>query len=156
MLGRVLLLCPLAMMAVAIQAQTAAPAYCPWATQGSAAKLLGGEVTVTVTLSEGGAGSCSFTRLQGPEASLKIDVSKSALPSCGAEGVRLRGIGNEAMRCRAAANGGSDGETISGRVRDLHFTLTLILHPRQQPPNSADPQNDGFEQIAEQVAGNLF
>jgi hypothetical protein len=45
---------------------------------------------------------------------------------------------------------------ISGRVRDLHFVVTLVSGMKRVPASSAEAQDDALEQIAEQVAGNLF
>ena len=92
---------------------------------------------------------------------LKLEVSKATLPSCGANGTKLKGIGNEAMRCRLPGSTGANAEMISSRVRDLHFTLTLMPSGKKSPANAPGtqndaPQDDDLEQIAELVAGNLF
>ena len=160
MLRCAMLLCLLFVSGAAGYAQSPAQAplltTCPWLTQGSAVRMLGGDVSVAVHVSDAGEGSCNFVRKQEPGAFLKIEVSKAALPSCGADSTKLRGIGNEAMRCRLAGSSGKDAEMISSRVRDLHFTLTLALQGKDSAASSADVQQDAFERIAEQVAGNLF
>lgn len=140
------------------QSSSTSPAStsCPWITEGSAAKALGGEVTLVVNLSGADEGSCNFFRKQEPKAFLKIEVSKSVLSSCSADSTKLRGVGNEAMRCAPAGSGDQTGEMISGRVRDLHFVLTFQPLGIKSPANSAGTQDDVLEQIAEQVAGNLF
>ena len=132
------------------------PTACPWLTQGGAAKALGGEVSVAVHVSDSGEGTCGFSRMQKPDGLLKIEVSKTALASCEAGSSRLKGIGNEAMRCALPASDGNNGEMISGRVRDLYFVITLEAGRNESPANAAGKQDDTFEQIAEQVAGNLF
>ena len=121
------------------------PATCPWLTQGSASRLLGGEVSIKVNLSSTG-GFCTF--LLPPRDSLRILVSKAALASCPQGSTQLKGIGNQAASCRTpGSRRGSHADMISGRVRDLYFTVTVNM--------PAAPE-DALEQIAEQIAGNLF
>ena len=152
-------LCLLAIAGAAAHAQSSAPmpppSACPWLTQGSAARALGGEVSVAVNISNTGEGWCSFSRKQS-EASLRIEVSKTALTSCGADSAKLRGVGNEAMRCRLAGSSEHDAQLISGRVRDLHFTIAFNPHGQRNPDSSAGAQEDVLQLVAEQVAGNLF
>jgi hypothetical protein len=159
-LVRSLPLCWLAVAGMASYAQSPgrepSPVACPWLTQGSAARVLGGEVSVSVNLSGENDGWCSFTRKQEPEAFLKIEVSKSALLSCSADSKALKGIGNEAKRCRVAGPGDQDADRISSRVRDLHFNITLNLRAKQSPSGPTGAQEDVLELAAEQVAGNLF
>jgi hypothetical protein len=81
----------LASYAVAEQAQYGKPGVrqsgsqarsqttCPWLTQGSASTMLGGDVSVKVSVSETGKSSCRFSRQQGSHDSLEILVSKAAL-----------------------------------------------------------------------------
>jgi hypothetical protein len=129
---------------------------CPWLTQGNAAWALGGDVSVTVNVPNTGEGSCVFSREQTPTDSLEILVSKSALPACPPESGTLKGIGNEAATCRPPASHGESLEMISSRVRDLHFTVTLISRGQKGHAKPDDPQSDVLEQVAEQVAGNLY
>jgi hypothetical protein len=82
---------------------------------------------------------------------LKILVSKNALASCPTESTKLQGIGNQAVRCRVKGL-----EMVSGRVRDLHFTVTLTSSGQKSAVKLPDVQEDALEQIAEQIAGNLF
>lgn len=133
---------------------THAQAGCPWLTGGSAAHALGGDVSVTVKLSEG-EGACSFSR-QGAADSLEIAVSKAALSTCPPGSTSLRGIGNEALSCRHGGPHGDSVEMISSRVREVYFTVTVTTHSQKTPAKPDDPQNDALEQIAEQVAGNLY
>lgn len=128
---------------------------CPWLTEGSAAHALDGDVIVNTQVSEG-QGSCNFSRLQGPPDALEIAVSKAGLPVCPAGSTVLRGIGNEASSCRHTGPHGDSVEMISSRVRDLHFTVTLTAPRQKNSAKADDPQNDALEQIAEQVAGNLY
>jgi len=128
---------------------------CPWLTEGSAGHALGGEISVIVKVAEG-EGTCSFFRQQTPMDSLEISVSKAALPACPSGSTSIRGIGNEALTCRHGGAHRDTVEMISSRVRDLHFTVTLTTNGQRNPGKADDPQNDALEQIAEQVAGNLY
>ena len=134
---------------------------CPWLTEGSAAQALGGEVSVTVKVSDMGEGLCNFSRRQVSTDSLEILVSKAALPTCPPDSTSLKGIGNGALSCRPHGSRAEAVEMISSRVRDFHFTVTLTTRGQKTPakpdePQATDPQNDALEQIAEQVAGNLY
>lgn len=135
-------------VAAMAQSPAAQPVACPWLTQGTAAKALGSDVSVSVKLSSATEGVCQFSQLDRPQVFLKVEVSKGALAGCGAGSSALKGIGNEAMRCMLPA-----GETISGRVREMNFTLTLAGREKSGP---ADSHEDTLEPIAELVAGNLF
>jgi hypothetical protein len=164
MLHRTLLFLPLlAYSTAAVQAQYDKPSVpqsssqarsrttCPWLTQGSASRVLGGDASTKVSVSGTGEGSCRFVREQRSPDSLKILVSKDALASCPTESRKLKGIGNQAARCRVKGV-----EMVSGRVRDLHFTVTLSSRGQKSPVKLPDVQEDALEQIAEQIAGNLF
>lgn len=137
-------------------AQVAPPGACPWLTQGMAARVLGGEVSVDVRVVDPREGSCSFVRTADATISLKLDVSKSALPACGADAMKLKGIGNEALRCASPAADGRKMQKIASRVRDRYFTLALTEGKGAAGDPSDDLQNDDLEQAAESVAGNLF
>src|SRR5271165_6075128 len=121
---------------------------CPWLTHGNAAWALGGDVSVTVNVSNTGEGSCVFSREQAPSDSLEILVSKSTLPACPPESGTLKGVGNEAATCRPPASHGENLEMISSRVRDLHFTVTLTSRGQKGHAKPDDPQNDALEQVA--------
>lgn len=129
---------------------------CPWLTSGSAAHTLGGEVSVTAKVTNTGEGSCSFSRQQSPPDSLEVLVSRATLAVCPADSTGLKGIGNEALTCRLRGSRNEAVEMISSRVRDLHFTVTLTARGRKTTTKPADPHDDALEQIAEQVAGNLY
>jgi hypothetical protein len=45
---------------------------------------------------------------------------------------------------------------VSGRVRDIYFTVTHTAHGEKRPVTLSDVQQDPLDQIAEQVAGNLY
>ena len=160
MFKRYLLVCLLAIAAIAGHAQSPAQpstqTTCPWLTEGSAARVLGPGISVDVHVSDAGVGSCMFSRTQESAALLKIEVSRAVLSACGAGGTKLKGIGNEATRCRLSEPAAQDAEMISGRVRDLYFSITLNVHGKRNPANSSNSQEDTLELTAEQVAGNLF
>ena len=168
MFNRYLLLMLIATTSIAAHGQDAMPkpssegtvagsgTSCPWLNQGSAAKALASEVSLSVQVSDASEGMCVFSSKQQAGDLLKIEVSKMALPSCDASSTKLRGVGNEAMRCKVTGQGNANAEMISGRVRDLHFTITLKTSKRQGSMNPASAHEDMFELIAEQVAGNLF
>jgi hypothetical protein len=165
--NRILLLL-VASSSVAAQAQYGAPGApgvsharqqntgCPWLTQGSAARALGGDVSVTVNVPNTGEGSCKFSRLPEFPDSLEILVSKVALPTCPPRSTELRGIGNQAERCKRPGTHGEDVEMVSSRVRDLYFTVTLASSGKKSAEKSSGAQDDALEQIAEQVAGSLY
>jgi hypothetical protein len=160
-----LLLFVLAVALAGVQSRASAPSQagsqpalqtiCPWLTTGTAAKVLGGDVDVTSTGANAVEGSCRFVRRDAAMVSLEIAVGKSVLPVCPAGSVSLVGIGNEAARCKVSAAHGGMAEMLSGRVRDLRFSLVLRGQERDLK-NPSDPQNDALEKLAEQVAGNLF
>jgi hypothetical protein len=156
MFNRLLLLCVLSLLTTAALAQSSAPSVCPWMTIGTAAKALGGEVSVAVKVSDAGEGSCSFSRIEEPAAFLKVEVSKTSLPACSAESTRLKGIGNEALRCKLSAPASQNAEMISSRVREVYFTVVLNPSAKTDPPKASDAQDDALEQVAEIVAGSLF
>ena len=136
--------------------QAKPPVVCPWLTQGTAAKILGGDVTVTANVSDSGEGSCKFTREQGSPDSLEILVSKATLAGCPADSIPLRAIGNEAVMCRRADRLGEGVQMISSRVRDQHFTVTITTRGHEKAAKAQDPQDEPIARIAEQVAGSLF
>jgi len=129
---------------------------CPWLTEGSAAKALGGDVSVTVKVANAGEGSCKFARQQDAPNSLEILVSKASLSSCPTGSIRLTGVGNEASECKLQSPHGEASEMVSSRVRDMNFTVTLAEQEHRSHTKSMDERDDVAAQIAEQVAGNLY
>jgi len=156
MFSRLLLLCLFAFSIAPALAQSPAPLVCPWLTRGTAAKALGGEVSVTVKVSDAGEGSCSFSRMDEPAAFLRVAVSKTALPACSAESAVVKGIGNEARRCKVSASASQNAEMISSRVREVHFTIALNPSGKSNSAKASDSQDDALVQVAEIVAGSLF
>ena len=132
-------------------------ASCPWLPLGSAAKALGGDVYLTVRLLVNGDGSCKFLRRQDSHDSLTVLVGDAAaLSSCSEAHTTLRGIGNDAARCKLPSSHGKTIEMVSSRVRDMHFTVTLAASGRKSSTKSSHEQEDVLEQVAEQIAGNLY
>jgi hypothetical protein len=80
-------------------------------------------------------------------------VGKAAMSGCPAGANQIKGIGNEAARCRLPATHAETIDMISSRVRDIPFTVTLGLHTQKR---SMNPEDDALEQTAEQVAGSLY
>jgi hypothetical protein len=147
-------------LVVSFCAPAHAEATCPWLTQGTAATLLGGDVSVIVHVIEG-MGSCDFvsntnggTKASPSRASLhlRIQVSHSSSKEC-ATGERLTGIGEDAVLCSQTA-AGDQQDIVRGRVRSTYFLCVL----EGAKTNSTDDafQRTTIERIAEVVAGNLF
>lgn len=128
---------------------------CPWLTPGSASKMLGGDVSMKVSLPDTGKSFCRFLQ-EGSHESLEIFVSKDALASCPAGSKALTGIGNQAARCKAPGLHSGGADMVSGRVRDLYFTVIHASRVMKRPVKLSDGQEDPLEQIAEQIAGNLY
>jgi hypothetical protein len=132
---------------------------CPWLTQGTAAALMGGDVTSNVHVSAR-EGSCEFLRSEGndrlsgvSDTSLHMKIVISHIPptEC-VTGKRLTGIGQDAFLCITNA-GGKYQQIIRGRVRATYFILTLTgkeVSEADKTPSKA------LEQAAEEVTGNLF
>ena len=138
--------------------QARSQATCPWLSLGSAEKVIGGDASVSVNVSNSGEGACKFSRQQvaGDLNSLEIIVSKVRLSACPAGSTTLTGIGNEAAACRHRGSHGETAEMVSSRVRDLYFTVTLTSPLQKAATKPSGEQDDSLEQIAEQIAGNLF
>jgi hypothetical protein len=139
------------------------PAVCPWFTTGSAAMELGGEVTMVAHASGNLDGSCRFEHHSGKVAqTIEILVSKKDSHPCPTGSKSLQALGNEAVLCTRTNSQGSESDTIAGRVRDAYFVVTMTNVPDAIREPSADARpSDPFEaspleQVAEQVAGNLF
>ncbi len=130
---------------------TKSSARCPWLTEGSAASALGGEVHVAVTVAGPFQGSCSFVRQNDPARQLKILVGPGSIPSCPQGSEKVVGVGTRASRCRVSASAGESTEMISGAVRETNVAILLGRGKSGSPR-----KRDLLEELAEQVAGNLF
>jgi hypothetical protein len=121
---------------------------CPWLTEGSAANALGGKVRVILSLASPTQGTCTFVKTEDPQDQLKIIVGAGNVPSCPAGSAHVIGIGVQASRCRLPL--AHETQMISSRVREINLAVTVSTN------KSGDPAEGAIEQIAEQVAGNLF
>ena len=130
---------------------------CPFITQGSAAKLLGGAVTVAVNSTEDRDGSCRFTRQQGALTySLGVVVHKSATDACPEHSEALKAVGNEASLCRMERSPTETVEKVSGRVRDMFFTVDLTIRGPVKSAMAVDSQREAIDMATELVTGNLY
>lgn len=129
---------------------------CHWLTSGTAANVLGGDVTATISGSDMNEGSCRFVRRDASMGSLEIHVSAQPLRGCPAGSAPLHGIGNEAQRCVISREHGMAEDMASGSVRNLHFSVTLSLPGNRRSGKNADPADDPVARIADEVAGNLY
>lgn len=139
-----------------VSSQNASPVTfsCPWLTAGTAAHALGGDISVTGSLTKATEGACRFSRNDQRMNSLDIVVGGDAVPTCPASSAHVVGVGNDAARCKMSAPHGEMVEMLSSRVRDVHFAV--ILHAPKHGEKSIGAEQDMLEQIAEQVAGSLF
>jgi hypothetical protein len=115
---------------------------CPWLTEGSAAKVLGGEVHAILNVASATQGTCTFVKAARPQEQLKVLVGGGNIPSCPAGSAKVIGVGDQASRCHLPHS----AQMISGNVRTVDMAITL----------SGNQSDDAIQQIAEQVAGSLF
>ncbi len=119
-----------------------AASTCPWLTEGSAAKVLGGEVHVILNVASPTQGTCTFVKTARPQEQLRVLVGAGNVPLCPAGSAKVVGVGDQASRCHLPHS----AQMISGNVRTVDMAITL----------SGNQTEDAIQQIAEQVAGNLF
>jgi hypothetical protein len=139
-----------------------AVAACPWLTSGTAAKLLGGDVTVMARVDATGAGSCSFARQNGAtSASIEILVGPTDTHPCPQGSMQLKALGNEAMQCRVAKPA-QPADIIAGRIRNIYFVVTMTNVSGANTTEPSDPRladsygASALERVAELVVGNLY
>ena len=125
-------------------------AACPWLTEGSAANALGGKVRVILSLASFTQGTCTFVKMEDPQDQLKVFVGAGNVPSCPAGSAPVVGVGVQASRCRLPLRNQGLTQMISSRVREINLAVAVSTS------KSGDPADGAIEQIAEQVAGNLF
>jgi hypothetical protein len=118
---------------------------CPWVTEGSAANVLGGQVHVILNVASPTQGTCTFVKTARPRDQLKVFVGAGNVPSCPAGSAKVIGVGDQASRCHLPHS----AQMISGNVRKVDMAITLSS-------SSGNQTEDAIQQIAEQVAGNLF
>ena len=166
------LLLALTTLFIASPSACLAQAQCPWMNAATAAGFLGGEVQSTVSgVTVDGDATCQFTRQGSSGAGAMLRIAVHTMPhtsqdyagylaQCGAGGVALKGIGNQAVQCIPSSGVSKGEELIVGRVRDRVFVITIkadwISEPPTSPTKTRNPISDDSENIAEQVAGSMF
>lgn len=124
---------------------------CPWLTRGTAANVLGGDVSLTVAVKDS-QGSCAFHSQQEPAQTLEITVSAMPSQLCAKGGTRIAGVANWASECSIAQAHHGRIESIVGQARDTYFSVTLKFRASR----GWQARNAELENIAEQVAGGLY
>jgi hypothetical protein len=151
------------LVASAATAMGQAVTACPWLASGTAATLLGGEVTVTAHVEGTFAGSCRFARpVSESLASIEILVGPADSHACPQDKVKLKAIGNEAVQCRRLDSPTRQSDMIAGRIRNVYFVVTMnniAGDTKMEPgdPKLADAYGaSALERVTEQVVGNLY
>jgi hypothetical protein len=156
MMARLFLLLVIAAPSAAVAQSSQA---CPWLTAGTAAKILGAEVAITAHSDSNWSGFCRFVTSTAPAASIEILVGNTDTHRCGAGATPLTAIGNQAVLCSVQDANGRLVQTVTGRVRDAWFVVTLALPAtageHAQAPGDATSA-PAIEFLAEQVTGNLY
>jgi hypothetical protein len=105
---------------------------------------------------------CAFDRQPSIAGELRIQVRTINEPAkafvsytarCGARGVPLKAIGNEAMTCDINKKTRHLAEQVVGRVRDRLFVIDLTM---DDPSITQGVLREKARTVAEIVAGNLF
>jgi hypothetical protein len=150
-----------ALLALVLTAPAAAlaqsPQVCPWLNVGTAAKILGSEVTATIHSDSNWSGSCRYVTSGDLAASIEITVGKTDTHPCASGATPLTGIGDHAVLC--SSNNTTNIQTVSGQVRDAWFVLVLATSPGKShaaPLQNKTPDQSPIVLLAEQVAGNLY
>ena len=139
---------------------------CPWINEATARGILGGLVTLTVTVNDQGAGACDYSRQQAAAVRhLRISVDNMTdvpkqfpayLAQCPPKSPPLRAIGNEAVFCTIQANPDKYAEKVVSRVRAQAFVVSVSSSISDDPSMTQEMRRDKANLIAEQVAGILF
>src|SRR5579875_995071 len=106
-------------------------AECPWLTRGTAAVVLGGDVSLAVNMRSEGTGSCLFRNKQRLSEELAITVSRTPPPGCGKKRAMLTGIANWATLCSTSRWHHRHTETVSGQARNSYFIVALSFKQRK-------------------------
>jgi hypothetical protein len=138
---------------------------CPWLNAATAAGVLEGPVTVSVTYfdQDNTDAACEFThKADHTVRTLRIEVDTMKdqardfpryLAKCGQAGKSIRAIGNEAVVCSVPGKNSQVVEQIVSRVRDRAFIVDVLSNGSTA---ERDANRDKARKIAEQVAGFLF
>jgi hypothetical protein len=137
--------------------QLRAETACPWLTQGTAADLLGGDVSTSVQSAAPDAGSCRFSLRRGAaEYTLEITVANTPVATCPPASPKVTGVGSEAFSCATRKSPAETSDMISGRVRTTYFTVRLTGKGPPDAYMTPEKRTDVVEQVSEEVAGSLF
>jgi hypothetical protein len=150
---------------LATRATHAAAQPCPWLNAATAAGVLEGAVTVSVTYfdQDNTDAACEFThKANHAVRTLRIEVDTMKelthdfpkyLAKCGPGAKPLKAIGNEAVVCSVPGKNGQATEQIVSRVRERAFIVDVLSNGSTA---ERDANRDKAQKIAEQVAGFLF
>jgi hypothetical protein len=148
-----------------VPAAQAATQPCPWLNAATAAGVLEGPVTVSVTYldQENVDAACEFTyKADHTIRTLRIEVDTMKnlshdfpryLAKCGQAAKPLRAIGNEAIECSVPGKNNQVAEQVVSRVRERAFIVDVQSN---RSAAERDAMRDKARKIAEQVAGFLF
>jgi hypothetical protein len=154
----------LILMLLSMSASRASAQPCPWLNAATAAGVLEGSVTVSVTYvdQDNVDATCEFThKADRTVRTLRIEVDTMKdlahdfpqyLAKCGQRATALKAIGNEAVEC-SMPDKNRVAEQVVSRVRDRAFIVAVLSNG---PAAQRDALRDKARQIAEQVAGFLF
>jgi hypothetical protein len=134
-----------------------AETVCPWLTQGTAADLLGGEVTAKIQAASADAGSCTFSLHRGATGyALEITVAAAPGATCPPRSPKVPGVGTEAVSCSTKRSPNETTDMISGRVRTTFFAVCLAGKGAPDAQMTPEERSEIVEQVSEEVAGSLF
>ena len=153
-------------LTMAIPAVCHAQAKCPWINEATASGILGGDVTLSATVSDRGEGVCEFSRHhQDVVYQLHISVNimsniakefPTYIAQCPPKTNPLRAVGNEAVMCSIQGKGRTSAEMVVGRVRDQAFVVSISSSLQEDPSMTQEMRREKANRVAEQVAGILF
>jgi hypothetical protein len=153
-------------LTMAMPAVCHAQAKCPWINEATASGILGGDVTLSATVSDRGEGVCEFSRHhQDVVYQLRIsvnimsDIAKefpTYIAQCPPKTNPLPAVGNEAVMCSIQGKGGTSAEMVVGRVRDQAFVVSISSSLQEDPSMTQEMRREKANRVAEQVAGILF
>lgn len=140
-------------------------AKCPWINAATARGILGGDVSMTVSLMEQGGGVCEFSRSLG-KMNLQLSISvyimtdtpaqfSKYLEQCPPKSAPVRAVGNEAVIC-SLSKGDQYTERVVGRVRDQAFVVSVSSSAADDPSMTQEMRRKKANLVGEQVAGILF
>jgi hypothetical protein len=153
-------------LALFAPAATHAQTKCPWLNEATAHGILGDDVTLTVKLTNPGAGGCKFARQHGAatqelriSVTLMTDIPKqftAYLAQCPPKSPALPATGNEAVTCTTHTKENHYAEIVVGRVRNQAFAVSVSSTAENDPSMTHEMRREKANQTAEMVAGILF